>query len=204
MDDEYTTQTGWLSLDFANTVGWHASTHPEEHLNTYTDLVDWAKKAGILAADGAAKLLQRGAKAPAEAEKTLHAAKKLREALYGILTARTHGQDVPAGDLATVNRAAADLHARSRLVTKDGGFAWELDAGKDEFDSFLWPVVRSALDLLTSPEALERVGQCADADGCGWLFWDTSRNRSRRWCDMGDCGNRAKVRRYYSRKKQQA
>jgi len=204
VDTKYTTQTGWLSLDFANTVGWHASDHPEDKLRGYADLVGWAEKTGVLTADGAASLTQRSAKAPAEAEKTLKRAKKIREALYGILTAKAHGKDVPASDLAAVNRAAADLHARSRLVTKDGGFAWELDAGEDELDGLLWPVVRSALDLLTSPEALERVGQCADEGGCGWLFWDTSRNKSRRWCDMGDCGNRAKVRRYYSKKKRQA
>jgi predicted RNA-binding Zn ribbon-like protein len=203
VDSEYTTKTGWLCLDFANTVDWHASDHPEESLNSYADLVGWAEKVGIVTADGAEKFTRRSAKTPAEAEATLAKAIKLREAIYGVLAARAHGQEIPADDLGAVNRAAADLHARSRLVVKDDGFAWEIDAGEDELDSLLWPVVRSALDLLTSADIV-RLGQCADADGCGWLFWDTSRNRSRRWCDMGDCGNRAKVRRYYSRKKQQA
>ena len=64
----------------------------------------------------------------------------------------------------------------------------------------LWPVVQSAVDLMTSPE-LDRVGQCADDRGCGWLFVDTTKNRSRRWCDMRDCGNRAKARRHYAKKK---
>ena len=41
--------------------------------------------------------------------------------------------------------------------------------------------------------------QCADDRGCGWLFLDTSRNQSRRWCSMKSCGNRAKVRRHRSR-----
>jgi predicted RNA-binding Zn ribbon-like protein len=59
----------------------------------------------------------------------------------------------------------------------------------------LWPVVRDAADLLTSKE-LNRVGRCAD-ERCGWLFVDTSRNRSRRWCSMESCGNRAKARRHY-------
>jgi predicted RNA-binding Zn ribbon-like protein len=203
VDTDYTTQTGWLGLDFANTVDWHASTHPEDKLHGYADLVVWAEKAGIVTSPGAAKLAERGRQAPAEAEAVLVKAKELREAIYGILVAKAHGLGVPADDLATVNRAAVDLHARSRLVPKEGGFAWELETGGDKLDSLLWPVVRSALDLLTT-DALERVGQCADADGCGWLFWDTSRNKSRRWCDMGDCGNRAKVRRYYSRKKQQS
>jgi predicted RNA-binding Zn ribbon-like protein len=65
----------------------------------------------------------------------------------------------------------------------------------------LWPVARSAADLLTSAEELARVGQCADDRGCGWLFFDTSRNHSRRWCAMKDCGNRAKARRHYRRQR---
>ncbi|MGQ9734572.1 MAG: CGNR zinc finger domain-containing protein [Candidatus Bipolaricaulia bacterium] len=49
-------------------------------------------------------------------------------------------------------------------------------------------------------EDLQRVGECADPR-CGWLFLDRSRNRTRRWCDMKGCGNRAKVRRYYEQRR---
>jgi predicted RNA-binding Zn ribbon-like protein len=66
---------------------------------------------------------------------------------------------------------------------------------RDELDGCLLPVVRSAAALLTSPE-LSRVGECADDRGCGYLFYDETRNRSRRWCDMGSCGNRAKAKRH--------
>ena len=58
----------------------------------------------------------------------------------------------------------------------------------------------AALDaarLLTSPER-ERVRECGDAL-CGWLFVDSSRNLSRRWCNMQGCGNRNKARRFYRR-----
>jgi len=61
----------------------------------------------------------------------------------------------------------------------------------------LAPVVESAAALLTSPD-LSRVREC-ESETCGWLFIDRSRNRSRRWCDMTVCGNRAKVRRHYQR-----
>jgi predicted RNA-binding Zn ribbon-like protein len=64
----------------------------------------------------------------------------------------------------------------------------------------LWPILRSAAEVLTS-EKRTRLGQCADDRGCGWLFLDTSKNRSRRWCDMEDCGNRAKARRHYLRER---
>ena len=62
----------------------------------------------------------------------------------------------------------------------------------------LGPVARSAAELLTS-DRLDRLRQCESEKGCGWLFVDGSRNRSRRWCDMSDCGNRAKARRFHRR-----
>ena len=58
---------------------------------------------------------------------------------------------------------------------------------------------RSAAELLTSPD-LPLVRECAGYD-CGWLFMDTTKNRSRRWCDMATCGNRAKGRRHYERRR---
>ncbi|MCB0153982.1 MAG: CGNR zinc finger domain-containing protein, partial [Anaerolineae bacterium] len=56
----------------------------------------------------------------------------------------------------------------------------------------------SAAELLTS-DRLNRVGQCA-GESCGWLFLDTTRNHSRRWCEMEHCGNRAKAKRHYRRR----
>jgi predicted RNA-binding Zn ribbon-like protein len=70
---------------------------------------------------------------------------------------------------------------------------------KAKLDWILCPVIRSAAELLVS-EKFRRVKKCADPI-CGWLFLDISRNRSRRWCDMRDCGNRAKASRYYKKKK---
>jgi len=59
-------------------------------------------------------------------------------------------------------------------------------------------VARSAAELLTS-DNVDRVRECEDDRGCGYLFIDQSKNRSRRWCSMESCGNRAKARRYYAR-----
>jgi len=65
-------------------------------------------------------------------------------------------------------------------------------------DQMLWPIVRSAVDLLTSREA-RRVKVCPGLDDCGWLFLDTSKSGRRRWCSMDSCGSRSKMRRYYAR-----
>jgi predicted RNA-binding Zn ribbon-like protein len=63
----------------------------------------------------------------------------------------------------------------------------------------LWPIVRDAAEFLTSHDReLARI--CA-GDPCGFIFLDTSPNRTRRWCVMQDCGNRAKARRHYQRRR---
>jgi predicted RNA-binding Zn ribbon-like protein len=56
----------------------------------------------------------------------------------------------------------------------------------------------SVLKLIATPEP-ERTKICRN---CGWLFIDRSKNRSRAWCDMAVCGNRAKANRHYRRKKE--
>jgi predicted RNA-binding Zn ribbon-like protein len=85
------------------------------------------------------------------------------------------------------------------IVSTEEGLAWDWACAEDALDRVLWPVVHDAAGLLTSQE-LKRVKKCAD-ERCGWLFFDTSRNHSRRWCSMESCGNRAKARRHYERQR---
>ena len=89
--------------------------------------------------------------------------------------------------------------ANLRLLPHEGHFDLEWDPDGSSLERPLWPIVRSAAELLTSGE-LARVHKCA-SDRCGWLFVDRSKNHSRRWCDMKECGNVAKVRRYRTRHK---
>lgn len=190
---------GRLSLDFANAVGWHASDHPQEWLTSYSDLVAWSQHAGIFTDREAQRLLKEAARHPVDATAVLERAIALREAIYRIFSAISHGLLPQAADLDTLNAELSGALARSQIVPTAEGFAWDWVGAEDTLDRMLWPVVYDAADLLTS-EALERVGECA-GDGCGWLFLDMSRNRSRRWCAMEDCGNRAKARRFYERRR---
>jgi predicted RNA-binding Zn ribbon-like protein len=198
---------GRLSLDFANTADWHASDHPVEFLTSYSDLVTWSQHVGTLTDHQAQRLLKKAARRPEDATAVLERAIALREAIYRMFTAISHGRPPQAADLATFNAELSEALAQSRIIstlrqaqdTAVGGFAWDWAGAEGALDQMLWPVVHDAAGLLTS-EDLDRVGQCAD-DRCGWLFLDTSRNRSRRWCSMEDCGNRAKARRHYKRKR---
>ena len=87
----------------------------------------------------------------------------------------------------------------SKLELNKSGITWDVKKSEDSLDGMLYSVIQSAFMLLTSNE-LDRVKICADERGCGWLFFDHSKNRSRRWCDMTDCGNLAKQKRFYSRR----
>jgi predicted RNA-binding Zn ribbon-like protein len=190
---------GRLSLDFVNTADWHASDHPVEFLTSYSDLVAWSQHVGILTDHQAQRLLKKAARRPGDASAVLERAIALREAIYRIFSAISRGRPPQAADLATFNVELSEALAQSRIVSTAEGFTWDWAGAEDALDWMLWPVAHDAAGLLTSEE-LDRVGQCAD-DRCGWLFLDTSRNRSRRWCSMEDCGNRAKARRYYERKR---
>jgi len=188
-----------LSLDFANTADWHASDHPVESLTSYSDLVAWSQHVGILTDHRAQRLLKEAARRLVDATAVLERAIALREAIYRIFSAISHGHPPQAADLATFNAELSGALAQSQIVSTAEGFTWDWAGAEDALDGILWPLLHDAAGLLTSEE-LDRVGQCAD-DRCGWLFLDTSRNRSRRWCSMEDCGNRAKARRHYERKR---
>jgi len=187
-------------LDFANTADWHASENPLERLTTYTGLVYWSWHAGILSPVTAQRLLAKAAKRPREAEAALDRAVRLRDALYRIFRALAHEEGVDEEELSVLNAVLGEAMARLRVVRQGDEFTWEWEGMEASHEAMLWPLARSAAELLTS-EDHHRLGQCADERGCGWLFLDMSKNHSRRWCDMEDCGNRAKAMRHYRRER---
>jgi predicted RNA-binding Zn ribbon-like protein len=181
---------GHLALDFANTVSNRRTPPAIERLASYGDLAEFARQTGLVSAAEAKRLARVGEQRPEAAAGVLAEAVALREALYRIFESVATDATPRAGDVAVLNAH----HARFRL---DERFHWEWSARPDGLDAFLGPVVRAAIDLLTS-ERRDRVRRCAD-DTCLWIFFDTSKNRSRRWCDMAQCGNRAKARRFHER-----
>lgn len=188
-----------LCLDFANTLSWRTAGQPEEKLTSYAALVRWGRRAGIVPPRDARRLLAQAKREPAGAAAALDRAIALREAIYRICAAVASGSRAPGGDLAVLNEAVRDALRRLEIVQQARGFTWRWPE-RESLDCVVWPVARSAAELLTSPE-LEKVRVC-EGRGCGWLFLDLSRNHSRRWCDMRDCGNREKARRHYQRQRQ--
>jgi predicted RNA-binding Zn ribbon-like protein len=190
---------GELCLDFANTASARFQATPREHLHGYRDLVAWGRQGEVVAPAQATELLAEAARRPGEADAVYGRAIALREAIFRTFARREVALPPTPEDLATLNAELASAMAHTRLVPTTKGFDWAWREGAGALDRPLWPVARSAAELLTS-EALDRVRECG-ADDCDWLFVDTSKNRSRRWCDMNSCGNRAKARRHYEKKR---
>ncbi len=189
-----------LCFDFANTASFHLAPQPEEHLKTYLDLAAWGFQAGLYSEAELHALLERAAGEPQQAARALSRALELREAIFRIFTSVAQTAPLDNKDIDTLNRHLQSglAHASIQPGTS-GAFQWAWDVKNNALERMLWPVTRSAADLLTNPERLARVGQCQDDRGCGWLFIDTSKNHSRRWCSMESCGNRAKAMRHYGR-----
>jgi predicted RNA-binding Zn ribbon-like protein len=191
-------KSGHPSLEFTNTVNDHASQQPGETLFKYEDVLAWAKRVGLLRAEQVDLLAQKAARQSGRATIVFRKSLELREALYRIFVAKTQEKPPLREDLTILNSVLSEITNRAQLVFYRNKFEWQWDFDENALDAPLWLSALSAVDLMTS-DYYQRVGQCADEDGCGWLFVDTSKNHSRRWCDINDCGNRAKQRRYQKR-----
>ena len=196
--EDFDFDAGELSLNFTNTAEMHASDKPDELLNEFGDLATWGEAAGILASSRANALRQLAKEQPKDASSAYERAIRLREAIYRIFSNLSMEAEVSKEDLEILNQVLSTALPRLRVKPSPTGFGWEWKHDPEAFDQIIWPVARSAAELLTS-EILDRVRQCADDRGCGYLFLDTSRNRSRRWCSMEACGNRAKASRHYKK-----
>lgn len=191
---------GAPALDFTNTVTWHPGGLRNERLVEYSDLLAWAVESGLVAGPDAERFRAAAASAPERAEAALRRARRLREVLHETFLAAAEERVPRGGVAAALNSALSGALRRLRLEPGGARWIWEWRRERpvDPADP-LHAIVWSAAGLLTSADR-PLVKRCA-ADDCGWLFLDSSRNHTRRWCDMKVCGNSAKSRRFYQRRR---
>jgi predicted RNA-binding Zn ribbon-like protein len=185
-----------LCLDFVNTVSWEGDgTLQRERLASYADLVEWARTAGVIREDALDRLRGEASADPSIARRALGRAWSLRQAMRDVFRAAARGERPPAASAARLNVALRESSPAFAIDPDADGLALRhIVASEDEL---LAPVARSAATLLGGTDMV-LVREC-DGEQCGWLYVDGTKNRSRRWCDMKVCGNRAKVRRHRSR-----
>ena len=196
---------GNISLDFINTLDDRASGQPKELLKSYYDLARFGEDTGILTPEQLDYFFEQIPLMPDQAEEALRRAINLREALHAIFAAVMKKQTAPQHAMERLNANLHDaaLHSRlvqSELTEREGRLEWRFDNMTSSFNAMLWPIARAAADLLASSD-LALVRACSSPT-CQWLFLDTSKNHHRRWCSMKQCGNRAKVRKFYARRRQ--
>jgi predicted RNA-binding Zn ribbon-like protein len=189
-----------LCLDFANSIEDPATDHAHDFLRSYPDLVAWGQHAGVLTAVQSESLLRAASHRPDDAAATLARALDLREAIDRLFHALARGESSRSSDLETVQRSYLDALSHADLKADSDHFAWAWSDPPDALDAILWPVARSAVELLTQGD-LRRVKECPLPEGCSWLFYDQSKNASRRWCSMEGCGTLVKMRRYHARRR---
>jgi predicted RNA-binding Zn ribbon-like protein len=190
---------GHAALDLVNSLDDRfAAPGPAERLTDYGALLGFVVQAGLLDARHARHL---GRTAPAMAARVLRAVHELREALAAALYAHVGGRAMPPADLRVLERHFRGAAQHRELCWRGsrgrGSLGWDFGRFARRAELPLWLLALSAADLMTSA-SLAHVSSCG-AESCRWLFLDTSRNHTRRWCDMKVCGNRMKARRFQAR-----
>lgn len=192
------------SLDFVNTIDWRLD--PERSRDTltfYSDLLAFVLRLNLVSIETYTELSERSAAAPSTAERSIADARAFRDALTSLIdtvAARPEknqpGQPKPDA-LAIIDAARRRAHESESLVWNYDRLTLLPQPEEEGFDLPWLLLVRDAEELLRSPQA-SRIRICA-AEGCGWVFVDTSKNGTRRWCSMKLCGNREKAARFKAR-----
>lgn len=122
----------------------------------------------------------------------------VREALRELLLANNSGEPPPPAALATLNEQSTEAAIGLRFSAGGADLVTRCD-GVDSAIAHLLAIVHGSMH----DDSWRRLKACP-ADDCVWGFYDHSRNRSGTWCEMGDCGNRAKARAYRERHRHDA
>jgi predicted RNA-binding Zn ribbon-like protein len=199
------------ALDFVNTLDNRFSKPndsarpPEELLNTYNDLLRFVTQSELLTLANA-RQLRRLASPAVEREQAcnqiLNEARTFREHLASVTYALVDENHIPEASLSILDASIKQAAAHRELVSEGTVLAWRWSGVAGYLASPLWLLAQATADLLLS-EDTSRIRSCA-AVTCRWLFLDTSKNHTRRWCNMNICGNRMKAHRYHYRNSGQA
>jgi len=185
---------GHPALDLVNTLDWRfREAGPEDSLLSYDDLLRFTQESGMLK-PAQIRQVRHGSGA-----RVLKRCIELREAIAEILYARMDGRSPAAASLRALERSIKEARFQQQLRWKQQRLEWDW---RDDAELPFWALSVRASDLMISEaglsQAIDRVRACDNAE-CRWLFLDTSKNHTRRWCDMKVCGNRMKARRFKAR-----
>ncbi len=173
-----------LATSFTATLTERRGT-PVERIPTPQRLVDWLAVNG-LAVDSCT---------PAQ----FALARELRESIHLAATAAAVREALPEAAVQVINDRSAAGRAAA-VLTPEGRRRWRLGPGSGVEDA-LGVIAADAIGVI-SGERDGRLALCASPT-CRAAFFDTSRSRTRRWCEMNTCGNREKKARFHANQRRQ-
>ena len=195
---------GHPALDLVNSLdNRYRADGPNEMLASYADLLRFMAESDLLQSEQVHTLGKvAGSEAATEA---LRAVRELREATAGVCYALVTEKTPSPGDLRTLERCflAADQHRELcwqpplHDPNARANIAWQWHRTESNPALPAWMLSQAVAELLLS-DRVAQIKTC-DVQTCRWLFLDTSKNHTRRWCNMKVCGNRMKARRFQAR-----
>lgn len=188
---------GTLTLDIANTIDIQA-VDPDSFSPGYANVLAWHLHAGLLDERESASLLRLARRNPKDAAATRRRIVALRDAIRAIVRVLSNGAAPDLAGIVLLDAERLEAERHGRHVVSGDRLAWAFNESKD-LDRIIWPVAREAVRFL-SEGMMSSVRECAAAD-CDWLFLDTSKNGSRRFCNASTCGSATRVRRFRERQR---
>lgn len=188
---------GLLCLDFANSVANRKEDPLPDYLADIYDLITWARRTGAIDARTEKRMLAEAQAHPQKAAAFFRKALEFRELLYNMFRNISLGKKIPETMLEEYNEVLKKYLQHVHVQQSPNGFMeeWQLEASS--FNWLLAQIVKDSYETLLNAKA-ERIKECGN---CGWLFYDTTKNGSRRWCSMKSCGSSVKALEWYHRNK---
>ena len=174
-----------ICLDFINTIYDRRAKEVRDLILSQEDWVAWLKRVDFM-------VDEKG-----QADFDLKKIVELREQLYKIFNALILKQEPSKRDMHKFEKWVLKLYGNIQFSFENGTIVEHIQISQSDLNSYLLPIVKAAKELMLS----NKINRIKDCGHCGWLYLDTSKNNSRRWCSMNTCGSQIKAQRYYRNKK---
>ena len=185
---------GRTCFDFINTVHSWKPEKKSDFLKDYRDFLAWCRR---LSVPVPSNILRSGELKKRNSAAALIKIIKVRDVLYNAFSSLAQNSSPDQHIEATYNKYLTTALASIRLQFQPGKVSITNVPYKDLLISPLFHVLKSSYDVLTLDD-ISRIKQCP---GCGWIFYDSTKNNRRQWCNPLTCGSMDKSKRYYWRKK---
>ncbi|WP_106791055.1 CGNR zinc finger domain-containing protein [Aquimarina sp. Aq78] len=179
---------GNLSLNFINTIKDRLVADPKDYLTGKEEWIAWLKRVDIL---------ENETSNFDEANFNLKEVIRKREFLHRVFQGLVFQREIKEKDLKCFDTLLQKIRRSTKIFVVDNKPQEHLEIDPNDLNSYILKIGKAAHELLMSEE-IDRVKECGN---CGWIYFDSSKNKCRKWCNMDTCGNEVKARKYYESKK---